>query len=379
MSNEYFQSLENTANAVDELITDSANLHYFRSQIKRLCDLVERRAQAIKPLMERAHRYQNKEDTIRKNTEISRFYHVPQCERTTEQQERVDLIEQEQDKELKNACPGDGYILRTEPLSLGGYYKFEAGFRWWLPLEPPNPLVWFPGCEKYLSPVHRESELMMPDDERMRDAVILAVVHNWGCSSLHTKVKGRTVYSDLPYNGRFFERDKFLHDLRTHLISPDYIDFVTAALTRMSKSLEIIKKPKNPTDEPDEDTDEKDRQSGNKSSMNTRGPSAAEKRAWESYCWVCKNKPRIPSTLKAGCQYSEEMYKAAIEESNSYHDDEGNLIASPGYKSWTRNVRGYKQKAPNGQLSDNQSRSAVKPNQIQSPSEIAARYEPTAD
>jgi hypothetical protein len=118
---------------------------------------------------------------------------------------------------------------------------------------------------------------------------------------------------------------------------------------------------------------------GSEKAQTPKEPTPAEKRAWESHCWVANNKPEILSTLKAGQQYSKELYRTALEESDSYRDDEDNPIANPNFESWKRNLRGFISKTANRQTSHGKSRSAAGSNDLDNFSEISARYKPNAD
>ena len=76
-------------------------------------------------------------------------------------------------------------------------------------------------------------------------------------------------------------------------------------------------------------------------------PTRAEKRAWDSYCWVCANYPEtIPAAeLKEKRRWTREMHKKALEESGYYHDEEKTkLVWNPQFRSWTRQIRAYEQK-----------------------------------
>ena len=219
MNNEYCVLLEKTAGDVDKLIMDSAKLGYFRSQIDRLCDMAEARAQAIKPLMEQARDYQK--------------------------QKPIDTTSEQQKQDWNRACSelnqNDSkatFVVATEPLH-DEYFKFCTGFRWALPLEPPNPIVWFPGCSKFHFSELESSWVMNSADEEMRDAVVLAVIHDWGHRSNTKKVKDRVIYRYSPYDGQFFKRDAFLSTLENILVScrPENKDRVEAALIRIERAL----------------------------------------------------------------------------------------------------------------------------------------------
>ncbi|MHC4538308.1 MAG: hypothetical protein ACYTEK_06500 [Planctomycetota bacterium] len=75
-------------------------------------------------------------------------------------------------------------------------------------------------------------------------------------------------------------------------------------------------------------------------------PTPAEKRAWESYVWVCTNHPEQVKRCKEGQRYTKGMYEKAVEESGHYQDEEGQTIAYPRFQSWMRNLRGYQQRQP---------------------------------
>jgi len=70
----------------------------------------------------------------------------------------------------------------------------------------------------------------------------------------------------------------------------------------------------------------------------------AERRAWQSYQWVCANrKDLIPTDSKQ--LYTREMYEAALNDSGAYRDDEtGQWIAHPSCDSWKKNLRDYQRK-----------------------------------
>lgn len=73
-------------------------------------------------------------------------------------------------------------------------------------------------------------------------------------------------------------------------------------------------------------------------------PTPAERRAWQSYAWVCQTHPDlIPQN--SGTKYTRKMYDAAME-SPLYVDDDGHPITRPLFGSWKRNLRGYVAKAP---------------------------------
>ena len=221
---EYHRLLKTTASAVDELIEDSVNLNYFKSQIRRLCDMAEARGQAVMPLMEEAYTHQEKKTS----------------ETTSKQQDQC--LEQFCEK-LNKDSRDETYVLMSEPLD--GYFNFKldsnpavslAGFRWALPLDPPNSLVWFPGVvEDDFFANNPEFKPTTLDDESMCDAVILALIHNLKCSSPATKVEGRSIYGDDHYESTLFDRDGFFSDLQDKLLNPDHAERVRSALRRVRR------------------------------------------------------------------------------------------------------------------------------------------------
>ena len=73
-----------------------------------------------------------------------------------------------------------------------------------------------------------------------------------------------------------------------------------------------------------------------------RKPTEAERRAYESYVWVCTYHPYLAPPEGSRCRWTREMYECAKE--HVYVDDEGKRIKIPSYESWKRQIRAYEYK-----------------------------------
>ena len=151
-----------------------------------------------------------------------------------------------------------------------------------------------------------------------------------------------------------------------------------------------VKKPEEAVTYPDKETNKGDsltpgrsggdqtEGTGEKENKGTQPTTPAEIRAWQSFCWVIKEKPELVP-IEAGKDYSDEMHEAAISESGLYQDPEGVTIAQPKFDSWKRNIRGYKSKSPTPPDSEDKPREDFRHGEVDSLSEITSKYEHRAD
>jgi len=109
-----------------------------------------------------------------------------------------------------------------------------------------------------------------------------------------------------------------------------------------------------------------------------QGPTPAEKRAWKSYTWVCKNFPELVPNESIK-HYTEKMYQKALEESGEFLNDDGKCLAKPSFESWKRNVRGYLRKPNYQATNDTQVIQRPGRDQIEGLGKISSNYEPCAD
>ena len=104
-------------------------------------------------------------------------------------------------------------------------------------------------------------------------------------------------------------------------------------------------------------------------------PTAAEKTAYDSFKWVCDNKPDLLSKLKEKQRFSVEMYEVVKEHCPLYGADEGEQL--PSFESWKRYIRAYEQYRDGPKNTPRAGRgqpTGVKPSEIQSLSEVTSTF-----
>lgn len=193
---------------VDAVIKQSSAIkEQLRTHLERFCNAVEQRFEIIVPISE-------KEVEKRENFPIPariRKIKNPKDQRTPKENA---LIEQfHKDCNDPGECPGEGYKLGNE-FYCSEYIKNcpeHIGVRCWLPLEPVNPIGWFPKFDD-TSWYENYYDSLTTEQENIRNAVVLAAVHDYGCTGA-MEIKDRIIFKDKTYAGKYFERDKFLWHL----------------------------------------------------------------------------------------------------------------------------------------------------------------------
>jgi len=227
---EYKNFLQKTANEVAKLINAKTNA-WFRQQIKMLCTMAEKYGQMLdkygKPAKEN---YESKEEIQKANKEAEEA----KKELKKIQSEWPEIYRKHGESEITRKLR-DKYeeLLDKSEASVASKAHRngppEGNYRWnnywdneyircpwdtfwpvfWRPPELINPLWWFPySCG---------NPIRFPNDSErhMRDCVILAVIHDEYLKEQDPA--SRFIYLSQPYEGTYFERDRFFYSLWSDL------------------------------------------------------------------------------------------------------------------------------------------------------------------
>lgn len=173
-------SYQNIREEIIKFVSQPSVRAQLREEVNRLCEMVEKRKEVIRPIVKEANK---------------------QAETT---------------KGIVRGTPRDGYYFGCE------YNTFckaaeQCGFLHWLPAEPPNPIEWFPGFSVVPLGGDLKFRGMKPDEEFMVNAVILASIHD-GEMRKRNPYASQFVCHNEPYAGRVFERDNFLLELWRYFV-----------------------------------------------------------------------------------------------------------------------------------------------------------------
>jgi hypothetical protein len=112
------------------------------------------------------------------------------------------------------------------------YISADVGSVFWMWPEPPNPLLWFD--------FHGSRNIQRPPtdaDKLMVEYALLAAIHDESLTSSTDK----KVYLDKPYNGKWFERDKFSEALWRRYYYPKNDQDAKEKKAKIERALQHVK------------------------------------------------------------------------------------------------------------------------------------------